>query len=78
MRITDIADGLPKYVSGKEPTCQCKRLKRLELNPWVGKIPWRKAWQPTPVYLPGESHGWRSLEGYIPRGHKESDTTEVR
>ena len=40
------------------------------------KIPWRRAWQPTPVFLPGESHGHRSLAGYSPQGHKESDTTE--
>ena len=52
--------------SGKEPTCQCRRRKRLEFDPWVGKIPWRRAWQPTPVCLPGESHGRRSLEGYSP------------
>ena len=43
---------------------------------WVGKIPWRRKWQPTPVLLPGKSHGWRSLEGYSPWGRKESDTTE--
>ena len=49
---------------------------RPELNPWVGKIPWRKKWQHTPVFLTGESHGWRSLVGYSPRGHKESDMTE--
>ena len=42
----------------------------------VGKIPWRRKWQPTPVLLPGESHGWRSLVGYSPQGRKESDTTE--
>ena len=42
----------------------------------VGKIPWRRKWQPTPVFLPGESHGQRSLVGYILWGHKESDTTE--
>ena len=41
---------------------------------WVGKIPWRRKWQPTPVYLPGESHGQRSLAGYSPWGHKVSDT----
>ena len=41
-----------------------------------GKIPWRRAWQPTPVFLPGESHGQRSLKGYSPQGHEESDTTE--
>ena len=39
---------------------------RLKSNPWVGKIPWRRAWQPPPVFLPGESHGQRSLVGYIP------------
>ena len=42
----------------------------------VGKIPWRRKWQPTPVFLPGKSHGQRSLVGYCPWGHKESDTTE--
>ena len=47
-----------------------------ELDPWVGKIPCRRAWQPTPVFLPGESHGQRSLEGYSPWGHKESDMTD--
>ena len=46
------------------------------LNAWVGKIPWRRKWQPTPVFLPGESHGQRSLVSYSPWGHKESDTTE--
>ena len=44
--------------------------------PWVGKIPWRRKWQPTPVFWPGESHGWRSLVGYSPQGCKEFDTTE--
>ena len=46
------------------------------LDPWVGKIPWSRAWQPTPIFLPRESHGQRSLVGYGPWGHKESDTTE--
>ena len=45
-------------------------------NPWVGKIPWRRKWEPTPVFLPGEFHGQRSLVGYSPWGCKESDTTE--
>ena len=49
--------------SGKEPTCPCRRHKRCAFDPWVGKIPWRRAWQPTPVFLPGESHGQRSLVG---------------
>ena len=63
--------------SGKELACQCRRHKTHGFHPWVGKIPWRRAWQPTPVFLPGESHGQRSLVGYSPWGHKESDTIEV-
>ena len=51
--------------------------KRFGFHPWVGMIPWSRVWQPTPVFLPGESYGQRSLEGYSPRGHKESDMTEV-
>ena len=43
---------------------------------WVGKIPWRRKWQPTPVSLPGKSHGQRSLVGCSPCGRKESGTTE--
>ena len=45
-------------------------------SPWVGKIPWRRKWQPTPVFLPGKSHGQKSLVGYSPWGHKVSDTAE--
>ena len=45
--------------------------------PGSGKIPWRRKWQPTPVFLPGQCHGQRSLVGYIVWGHKELDTTEV-
>ena len=45
-------------------------------NPWVRKIPWRREWQPTRALLPGKSHGQRSLEGYSPWGHQESETTE--
>ena len=69
--------GFPGGASGKEPACSCRRHKRLGFNSWVGKIPWRRAWQPTPVLLPGESHGQRSLAGYSPQGHKELDTTEA-
>ena len=47
------------------------------MDPWVGKIPWRRALQPTPVFLPGESHGQRSLAGYGPWGLKELDMTEA-
>ena len=50
----------------KEPACQCRRHKRPWYDPWVGKIPWRRAWHPTPVFLPGESHGQRSLVGFRP------------
>ena len=56
--------------SGKEPTCKCRRHKTHGFSPWVGKIPQRRAWQPTPVFLPGESHGQRSLVGYSPWGRK--------
>ena len=63
--------------SGKEPICQCRRHKGCGFDPCVGKIPWRRAWQPTPVFLPGESHGQRSLAGYSPWGRKELDTAEV-
>ena len=50
--------------------------KRLGANPWVRKIPWRRVWQPTPIFLPGESYGQRSLEGDRPWDCKESDMTE--
>ncbi|CAI9153447.1 unnamed protein product [Rangifer tarandus platyrhynchus] len=46
-----------------------------DFDPWVEKIPWKRKWQPTPVFLPGKFHGQRSLVGYSPGGHKESDTT---
>ena len=51
-------------------------MRRPGFSPWVGKILWRRSWQPTPVFLPGEFHGQRSLEGYSARGHKELDTIE--
>ena len=66
----------PGGTSGKEPACQYRRHKICGFDPWVGKIPWRRAWQPTPVFLPAEFHGQRSLAGYSQWGHKESDTTE--
>ena len=50
--------GLLWWLSGKEPACQCRRRR---FDPWVGKIPWKKKWQPTPVFLPGKSHEQRSL-----------------
>ena len=58
--------GSPGGPGGKEPSCQCRRCDNREFQPWVGKIPWRRAQQPTPILLPRESHGQRSLEGYSP------------
>ena len=64
------------WLSGKESACQCKRCRRHRFDPWVGKIPWKTAWQHTPVFMPGESHGQRSPVGHSPSGHKELDATE--
>ena len=52
-------------------------INRREFDPWFRKIPWRRKWQPTPIVLPGESHGQKSLVGYSPWGLKEWDTTEA-
>ena len=68
--------GFSRGASGKESACQCREQKRRGFNPWVRKVPWRRAWQPTPVFLPGKSHRQRSLMGYSSCSHKESDTTE--
>ena len=68
--------GLARCPCGEESTCQCRIHKRLVLDPWAGKIPWGRARQPTHIFLPGESHGQRSLARYIPWGRKEADTTE--
>ena len=51
-------------------------MQETRVDPWVGKIPWRRKWQPTPVFLPGEFHAQRSLAAYSPWYHKELDTTE--
>ena len=68
--------GFPSSASGKELSCQCRRCKRCGFDPWVRKIPRRRKWQPTPIFLLGKSHGQRSLSGYSLCGHKESDMTE--
>ena len=67
---------LKSVSSGEEFACKCRRRKRHRFNPWVWKSPWRRAWQPAPLFLPGESHGQRTLAGYSPWGNKESNTTE--
>ena len=64
--------GLSWWLSGRESACQYWRHR---FDPWVGKIPWRRKWQPTPVFLPGKSHRQRRLAGYSPWCHKESNTT---
>ena len=68
--------GFSRWHSGKEATCLCRKHKRLGFDPWVGKIPWRRKWQPTLVFLLGKFQGQRSLAGYSPWGRKEPDTTE--
>ena len=52
------------WLNGKEPVCQCRRCR---FDPWIRNIPWRRKWQPTPVFLPGKPHEQRNLAGYSPR-----------
>ena len=59
-----------------QPLRTCLQCRRLRFDPWVEKISWRRKWQPTLIFLPGESHGQRSLAGYSPWGCKESDMAE--
>ena len=75
-RIVKESAGLPEWLSSKDPACQCRRHRRRGFNPWVGKIPWSRKWQPTPVFLPGEFHEQKSKAGYSPWGRKASDTTK--
>ena len=71
---TDITKGFPcSSVGKKKSVCNAEihlQCRRPGFNSWVRKIPWRRKWQPTPVFLPGKSHGQRSLAGYSPWGHK--------
>ena len=76
MQILHMTLGFPGGPNGKEPACQCRTHKRHGFHPQVGKIPWRRAWQSTPVFLPGESHGQGNLTGYSPKHREESDMTE--
>ena len=71
----------PYYIGASLVAHRVKNLPAMQetwFNPCVGKIPWGRGWLPIPVFLPGEFHGQRSLAGYSPQGHKESDTTEWR
>ena len=63
---------LPRWLSGKESACECRTHRRCRFNPGVRKIPWRRAWQLTPVFLTGKSHGQRTL---VHRVAKELDVT---
>ena len=75
-RVLDRPLGIPGGTTGKNPACQCRRLKRHGFNPWVRKIPWRRTWQPTPVFLPGESHrgAWWATVHWLHRvGHDWSN-----
>ena len=76
-QITNENTGFPagSVVKKKKICLQWWRCK-CGFDPWVGKIPWRRKWQPTPVFLPGKSHGQRSLTGYSPLGCRQSGTTE--
>ena len=71
-----LPSGLPRWLCCKEFSCQWRRNARHKFDPYARKIPWRRKWQPTPVLLPGNAHGERSLLGYSPGHHKESDITE--
>ena len=70
--LVPVEKDFPGGASGKEHACQCIRHKTREFNPWFKKIPWRRAWQHNPIFLPRESEGLRSLMGYSPQGGKES------
>ena len=63
--------GLPRWLSRLRICLQCRTHRRHGFYPWVRKTPWKRAWQPVPVFLPGESHGQRSLADYSPQGRKE-------
>ena len=76
MGVVTMENKFPRWLSGKESTCQCRRSKRRGFEPWIGKIPCNRKWEPTPVFLPGKFHGQRSLTGNIPWGLKESERTE--
>ena len=68
-----LSHGLPRWCSGKESACQCKRCR---FDPWIGKIPWSRKWQLALVFLSEKFHGQKSLASYSPWGCKKSDMTE--
>ena len=68
--------GVPRWLTGEESSCQSRRHGKHGFNPRVRKIPWRRKWPPTPVFLPGKPHGQRSLAGHSAWACKELDATE--
>ena len=68
---------LPSGASSKEPTCQCRKHKEMRVQSLRWEDPWKRQWQPTPIFLPGESVGQRSPMGYSPQVRKESDRIEA-
>ena len=66
MEVVNKLTGIPKWLSGKEPACQCRRHRRCGFHPWVGKIPWRRKWQPPPVLLDGGA--WQATECAVAKG----------
>ena len=71
-----MCSGLPRWHGGKESARQCRKCKRCGFDPWVGKIPWSRGWQPTPVFLPGEFCGQRNLVDYIAYGVRYNSVTK--
>ena len=69
-RPSSLPEGLPRWLSGKDSACQCRRSRRHGFDPWVGKISWSRKWQSTLVFLPGKSHGQKRLASYSPWGHR--------
>ena len=74
--IMPLSGGFPGGTNSKEPTLQCRRHKRQRFGPWIRKIPWRRKWQSTPVFLPGESQGPRSLGAAVHRVAKSQTRLE--
>ena len=74
-KVTQLS-GFPGGAVVKNPPANKRRCRRCSFDPWVRKIPWRRKWQPTLVFLPGKSHRQRNLAGYSSWGYKGSDTTE--
>ena len=77
MRVTVIEPGFPGGAISEDPACQCRRCKRLVLDPSMGKFPRRREWLPTPVFLPGDFHRQRTLVSYGLHIHKELDMHEA-